>query len=252
MGKGFSAHLPSLDEHAGRIEDRAGRVSQAGNGASGATLHGNALGAVGASQVSGHQDMLSRITSSTGTAAQKLQNQGGLVRSTKRSIEDTDNDHADRLTRFKTESDAPTAHAQSQSPTGASGKSPRPMYRNDYQFSDASGNAHTAKNWMITDHNGDLVGVSSINPHSDTGTHDWAHALNGNTKLEDYDQGYGGRLAGVQPVGGMSQTMVADAHADPHGFEATVDGRTQYLNGTQYADMVHQSPEFQQLEQAGR
>lgn len=272
MGKGFSAHLPSLEEHASRIDDRAGQVSEVGKGASGAGLHGSALGTIGESQVAGHQNMVSRITSSAGNAADKLRGQSSLVRGTKRSIEDTDNDHAERLKRIKPDANAPTASARSQSAsgTGAPGKSPRPMYRNDYQFTDAAGNAHTAKNWMVTDSSGHLVGVSSIkpgvqrdahgnpildangNPVRDDGTKDWANALNGNTKLEDYDQGHGGRLAGVQPVGGMSQTMVADAHADKHGFESTVDGRTQFLNGTQYADMVHQSPEFQQLEQAGR
>lgn len=123
MGKGFSMHAPSVHQHADRVGQRAGQVSQAGQGASGSSLHGNALGAVGSSTTGAHQQLVSTMQGAVGKAGGAMQNQAGLLKQTAQRTTDTDGEHAGLLSKIRPEAETPSTH-----PTGKVGGMPNRDY----------------------------------------------------------------------------------------------------------------------------
>jgi hypothetical protein len=110
MGKGFSMHPPTVHEHAGRVSQRGEQIAQAGHGASGSGLHGNALGAVGQSAAGGHQQLVSTMQGAIGKAGGTVQSHGDLLKQTAQNTANTDTEHAGALGRIRPEADAPSTH----------------------------------------------------------------------------------------------------------------------------------------------
>ncbi|AHH99143.1 hypothetical protein KALB_5782 [Kutzneria albida DSM 43870] len=94
---GFSAHTPSIHDHARRTGQRAEDVSQVGRGVSGAGLSGNGLGQVGASTAGAHQQLVSRVQTSLGRSGDRLRGQSDRLNQSARTLTDADEEHANRL-----------------------------------------------------------------------------------------------------------------------------------------------------------
>lgn len=119
MARGFKAHPSSIHDHANRTGQRADQISQSGSSASGAGLHGQALGAIGSSTAGGHQQLTTRIQSAIGQAGSRLRNQSDLLHRTGTNISQTDDDHAGRIRGIH----EPTSNVRNPHATGSSSRS---------------------------------------------------------------------------------------------------------------------------------
>lgn len=105
MKGGFSARPSALHAHAGRLGDRADQVGHAGSGASGAGLHGNALGEIGSGSAANSQSFASNAGGLLGQVSTKLHSQASLLSSTGHSISNVDSEHADALSKIHSHSE---------------------------------------------------------------------------------------------------------------------------------------------------
>ena len=210
MGRGFQAHPPSIHAHAQRTSQRADQVSQSGSSASGAGLHGEALGAIGGSAASGHQTLTGRLQSAIGQAGSRLQNQSDLLHRTGNSISDTDTDHAGRIRGInEPTSNVRNPHAQStrapSRPSAGPSRPAPPPHLPSNGGSTIPPEAQTMAQW-IRDHrqNGSII---SHAPRPDGGTDIgeklnpvvWnGTAHNPNQQHNPNGSTYGGRVYGNQ------------------------------------------------------
>lgn len=116
-GRGFTAHPPSIHDHATRTSQRADQVSQAGSAVGGGGLPTNALGLAGESTAGAHQQLTNRGQTAISRAAGGLHSQSGLLHQTGNNITETDTNHAGRIRAIN----APTN--QTRNPHSASGPS---------------------------------------------------------------------------------------------------------------------------------
>ena len=94
---GFSARVPALHAHAGRVGQRGDQVTQAGSGVGGAGLPGNALGEVGSSSTGQHQQLAARAQSAAAQAGQGLHGQSDLLHRTGNNISTVEGDNSNRF-----------------------------------------------------------------------------------------------------------------------------------------------------------
>jgi hypothetical protein len=127
-GRGFQTHAPTLEQHAGRTEDRASQIHQHAQSVGGTSMPGHALGSLG----SGHASALNSHYQHAGTAVRgagdRLNGIAGNERTNAANYRNTETDNA---ARFRSIMSDPTptgspANSRPSTPTPATPATPTP------------------------------------------------------------------------------------------------------------------------------
>jgi hypothetical protein len=180
-GRGFRTHAPTLEQHAGRTEDRASQLHQHAQSVGGTSMPGNALGSLG----SGHASTLNSHYQRAGTAVRGAGDRlNGVAANERTNAANYRNAEADNEARFRSimtdptppgtpagsrpSTPPPTPPAAPVAPPPLYGIDPKTGKRIPFQPGDVD-------SIPLHDSNGKLVGVSfPTKPADSTAVPQWA------------------------------------------------------------------------------
>lgn len=274
---GYHVHPETLHGVSSRTRQRQQQISGTANGVQGAQLSGGALGMVGSSTESSHQQLLTRSSDSLHKVADKFGDHADRMSSTAQNYAEAEESNSARFshqavhgpaTPKATPSEGPSATGGKKFPLFGGGKPPRgshldPHAPNVIEGKDSNGNtihftADEVNKFPFFNHNGQpnaSMYVPDTEYAQDVGK--WAKASNGHDSIHVMPHNYqdmnaasaDGALVELPApwAGHPSGPFYVPVHANGSGVGVELhDGTSVDVGGAHFGKLLHNDPIFQQ------
>ena len=244
-GRGFQAHAPTIEEHAGRTENRAAQLHSHADSIGGTSLPGHALGSIGGGLTGSMTSHYQQAGSAVHDAGNRMSTIASTERTNASNYRNVEADNAQRFRSIMADGQGVRVGRDPNTPPPSPGGSTTPQSAPTLHGTDLNGNPVTftpgqVQSVPLRDSNGRLVGVSFPTKAADpVDVPQWA-GMNNRTSDQYYlpakqtpSATPGGAPTwswqpGPQttPWANAGTPVYVHAHADPTGYDVQVNTGT--------------------------